>query len=126
MAANEQVTDPSAVDPSTRPPGVAARAPDGEIGQSGRTLATLGNANETGQWLKTPLVSTQGPGRITSEVTGRTIDVLLIPLDGPVTGGSRISVAAMLGLGLELTSVAALTVEAVPLVESAEVDVTQP
>ncbi|MEM6478575.1 MAG: hypothetical protein AAF841_06505 [Pseudomonadota bacterium] len=109
-----QVLDPETLDPPA-PSSPAARAVGGEIANSGKTVATLGDATQSGLWLETPLVSTTGPGRITSEVTGRSVEVMLRPIDGLASAGSRISVAAMSGLGLELTSVAALTVEAVTL-----------
>ncbi|MEO0677950.1 MAG: hypothetical protein AAFZ02_10385 [Pseudomonadota bacterium] len=74
------------------------------------TLATLGNAAEPGLWLKTPLVSVEGPGRITVVASGRSLDVTLIPIDGPPTAGSRASLAALQGLGVPLTAITELRV----------------
>lgn len=76
------------------------------------TLATLGNAAEPGLWLRTPLVAVGGPGRVTSVETGRSVDVTLIPIDGPPTAGSRASLATLQALGVPLTAVAALRVDA--------------
>ncbi|MEM6277397.1 MAG: hypothetical protein AAF714_10655 [Pseudomonadota bacterium] len=80
---------------------------------SNETLATLGNAAEPGLWLKTPLVSTQGPGRITSVENGRAVEVTLLPLDAEPTAGSRASLAALQALGLPLTAISPLIVEAI-------------
>ncbi|MEM1373806.1 MAG: hypothetical protein AAGF78_05415 [Pseudomonadota bacterium] len=78
---------------------------------SNETLATLGNAAEPGLWLKTPLVSSQGPGRVTSVDNGRVVEVTLIPLDAEPTAGSRASLAALQALGLSLTAISPLIVE---------------
>lgn len=78
---------------------------------SRETLVTLGNAAEPGLWVKTPLVSTQGPGRVTAIDSGRTVDVTLIPIDGPPTAGSRASLAALQALGLPLTAVSPLRID---------------
>ncbi|APX11785.1 hypothetical protein [Tateyamaria omphalii] len=79
--------------------------PEGEvsIGTLGRTVASLGNAAEPGLWLKTPLVSVEQPGRVYYDATNTTVDVTLIPIDGPATAGSRLSLAAMQALGAPLT-----------------------
>ncbi|MEP1963802.1 hypothetical protein [Tateyamaria sp.] len=77
--------------------------PQVSAGTLGRTVATLGNAAEPGMWLKTPLVSTTQPGRVFLPSTGKTVDVTLIPIEGPATAGSRLSLAAMQGIGASLT-----------------------
>lgn len=81
------------------------------LSPSNETLVTLGNAAEAGLWVKTPLVSTAGAGRVTEVESGRTIEVTLLPIDGPPTAGSRASLAALQALGLPLTAVSAIVVE---------------
>ena len=78
---------------------------------SRETLVTLGNAAEPGLWVKTPLVSTQGLGTVTAVESGRSIEVTLIPIDGPPTAGSRASLAALQALGLPLTAVSPLRID---------------
>ena len=77
--------------------------PEVSTGTLGRTIASLGNAAEPGLWLKTPLVSAEQPGRVYYPDTNTTVDVTLIPIDGPDTAGSRLSLAAMQALGAPLT-----------------------
>lgn len=72
-------------------------------GTLGRTIASLGDAAQPGLWLKTPLVSAEQPGRVYYAQTNTTVDVTLIPIDGPDTAGSRLSLAAMQALGAPLT-----------------------
>ncbi|WP_299200675.1 hypothetical protein [uncultured Tateyamaria sp.] len=85
----------------------SAAAPDDaaevSIGTLGRTVASLGNAAEPGLWLKTPLVSVEQSGRVYYAETNTTVDVTLIPIDGPSTAGSRLSLQAMQALGAPLT-----------------------
>ena len=76
----------------------------------GTTVATLGDATEPGFWLKTPLVKAQSPGVLRSVATGKTAQVTLIPIDGPDTAGSRVSLSAMRLLELPLTDLAELEV----------------
>jgi hypothetical protein len=80
--------------------------------QLGSTVASLGTPAEPGFWLKTPLVKTQAQGRVTNKANGKSSAVTLIPIDGPTTGGSRLSLPAM------------RLIEA-PLTDLAELDVTQ-
>ncbi|MEM9757145.1 MAG: hypothetical protein AAF914_14175 [Pseudomonadota bacterium] len=87
----------------------ATNAVDGRA--LGTTLATLGDAGVPGLWLQTPLVSVEAPGRVTAE-DGSSAAVTLIPSGGADGSGSRISLAAMQALGLPLTAVAELSVEA--------------
>lgn len=89
--------------PETDVPAPDAAAPEVSIGTLGRTVASLGNAAEPGLWLKTPLVTVEQPGRVYYEATNSTVDVTLIPIDGPSTAGSRLSLAAMQALGAPLT-----------------------
>jgi len=69
----------------------------------GRTTVSLGDVAESGFWLKTPLADTPGEGRIENPATGKSAKVELIPLDGPETAGSRVSLSAMRLIGAELT-----------------------
>ncbi len=69
----------------------------------GATIVSLGAPGEPGFWLKTPLVSAPAKGRVSYPVNGKSVEVDLIPIDGPRTAGSRISLAAMRLLGAPLT-----------------------
>ena len=99
------------VRPQARPDSVAvpepeaetAPAPEVSIGTLGRTVASLGNAAEPGLWLKTPLVQTEQPGTVYYPATNKSVKVTLIPIEGPVTAGSRLSLQAMQDLGAPLT-----------------------
>ncbi len=82
---------------------VAPAAPEMSVGTLGRSVATLGNAAEPGLWLKTPLVRATRPGRVHLPQTGKSVAVTLIPIEGPATAGSRLSLAAMQALGAPLT-----------------------
>lgn len=90
----------------------AVVAPDIPAGALGRTVASLGDASEAGLWLKTPLVKTQRAGQVRYPQTGKTVAVTLIPIDGPATAGSRISLQAMQALGVPLTALAEVDVSA--------------
>lgn len=61
----------------------------------GTTIASLGSPTEPGFWLKTPLVDAPGKGRVDFQNTGKSVEVDLIPIDGPKTAGSRMSLAAL-------------------------------
>ncbi|WP_371223500.1 hypothetical protein [Roseovarius sp. 2305UL8-3] len=61
----------------------------------GVTIASLGSPSEPGFWLKTPLVSNPAKGRVVYHGTGKSVAVDLIPIDGPKTAGSRMSLPAM-------------------------------
>ncbi len=69
----------------------------------GRTVAALGLLDRSGFWVQTPLVSTEQTGFVVSASSGKRIAVTLIPKDGPVGGGSQMSLAAMTELGAQLT-----------------------
>lgn len=77
-------------------------------GRLGTTVASLGSPAEPGLWLKTPLVSSQQAGKIS--YNGKTIAVTLIPIDGPDTAGSRLSLQAFQALGAALTDLVELSV----------------
>ncbi|MEM7733508.1 MAG: hypothetical protein AAF280_12105 [Pseudomonadota bacterium] len=76
----------------------------------GVTIASLGDVAQTGIWLKTPLISTQSKGRVEVVQTGRAVAVDLIPLDGEASAGSRISLAAMRLLEVDLTALTEMRV----------------
>ncbi len=78
----------------------------------GKTIASLGDPTEGGFWLKTPLVDKPVVGHIKISANGRSVQVDLIPIDGPKTGGSRISLAAIRALGTPLTGLPELVVYA--------------
>jgi len=99
----------------TRPqarPNVAAgaRVSVPENGALGATVASLGNAAEPGLWLKTPLVQQQAAGRAEVSASGNSVAVTLIPIEGPATAGSRLSLQAMQALGVGLTDLVELRV----------------
>ncbi len=71
-----------------------ARAPAAEVAL-GATIASLGSPSEPGFWLKTPLVTATSKGRVVYPATGKSVQVDLIPIDGPKTAGSRMSLAAL-------------------------------
>ena len=77
--------------------------PEVSVGTLGRTVASLGNAAEPGMWLKTPLVGATRMGRVHFPATGNSVAVTLIPIEGPDTAGSRLSLSAMQALGAPLT-----------------------
>lgn len=85
--------------PKTVEPAVEPNATNGSLGM---TVASLGNPAEDGLWLKTPLVASETIGRVVYPATGKTVSVTLIPLDGPPTAGSQLSLSAMQGLGAGL------------------------
>ncbi|MGR3436116.1 MAG: hypothetical protein ACU0CO_14695 [Shimia sp.] len=72
-------------------------------GSLGTTVASLGDPTEPGLWLRTPLVSARQPGQLRNPESGATANVTLIPIDGPASAGSRISLGAMQALGYSLT-----------------------
>jgi hypothetical protein len=76
----------------------------------GLTVASLGSAREPGLWLKTPLVSAPGQGRLTDPGTGRTVEVELMPLDAEPGAGSRLSLEGYQALGLSPTALPELRV----------------
>ncbi|WP_023848174.1 hypothetical protein [Ponticoccus alexandrii] len=83
----------------------AAAAPVEPAGERslGTTVASLGEVAEAGFWLKTPLVTERTRGRVLNPASGKSAQVDLIPIDGPASAGSRISLAAMRLLEASLT-----------------------
>ena len=69
----------------------------------GKTIVSLGSPSEPGLWLKTPLVKSETQGRVTNPTNGKSSAVTLIPIDGPSTAGSRMSLAALRLIDASLT-----------------------
>ncbi|SMX36679.1 hypothetical protein MAA8898_00972 [Maliponia aquimaris] len=76
----------------------------------GETVASLGDPVRPGFWLETPLVSAPQKGRVLNPATGKSAQVDLIPIDGPPTAGSRLSLAAMRLVEAPLTALPTLRV----------------
>jgi hypothetical protein len=89
----------------------AQAAPTGGEQRLGTTVVSLGDPTEPGIWIRTPLVKTAGSGRVETEA-GASGVVQLLPLDGPASAGSQMSIAAFQLLGLGLTDLATVTVYA--------------
>lgn len=75
----------------------------------GFAVASLGDASVPGLWMETPLVSTEGPGRVVGP-DGRTVAVTLRPSGGGPGTGSRLSLQAMQALGVDLAALPTVTV----------------
>ena len=88
----------------------ATRAPASAGAALGSTVVSLGSATEPGLWLKTPLVDAEQPGRVTNPATGKSAAVTLIPLEGPATAGSRMSLPALRLIGASLTDLTTVEV----------------
>lgn len=98
------------LDQTTEMERTAAAQPIRESRNLGQTTASLGSAAEPGFWLKTPLVSKETSGQVTNPITGKSVAVALLPIEGPATAGSRISLAAMRILEVNLTDLVVLDV----------------
>lgn len=93
-----------ALDTTTPAQRAAAAAPaEAPSKVLGKTVASLGSPTEPGLWLKTPLVSSEQQGRVTNPSNGKSSLVTLIPIDGPETAGSRMSLAALRLIEASLT-----------------------
>ena len=93
-----------ALDTTTPEQRAAAAAPAEAPSKTlGSTVASLGSPTEPGLWLKTPLVSSEQQGRVTNPANGKSSLVTLIPIDGPATAGSRMSLAALRLIEASLT-----------------------
>ncbi|MTH64334.1 hypothetical protein [Paracoccus shanxieyensis] len=76
----------------------------------GTTVASLGDPSQAGFWMKTPLVSSEIAGRVVNPATGKSANLRLIPLGGPASGGSQVSLPALQLLGVSLTDLPTLEV----------------
>lgn len=90
--------------------GAGAKAAPAAAGRIGTTVASLGDASQAGLWIKTPLVTAPGKGRIVNPATGKSTNVDLIPLGGPASGGSQVSLPALQALGASLTDLPTIEV----------------
>jgi predicted small secreted protein len=94
----------AALDTTTPAQRAAAAAPTaGASRVLGKTIVSLGSPTEPGLWIKTPLVKVEGQGRVTNPANGKSSLVTLIPIEGPVTGGSRLSLSALRLIEASLT-----------------------
>lgn len=69
----------------------------------GLTVASLGDPSQAGFWIKTPLVSAPGKGRVVYSGTGKSVQLDLIPIEGAGSAGSRLSLAAFRIIDAPLT-----------------------
>ena len=76
----------------------------------GVTIASLGDVAQSGIWLKTPLVSEPSKGRVEVSATGKAVALDLLPLEAAPGAGSRISLAAMRLLEVDLTALTEMRV----------------
>lgn len=76
----------------------------------GNTIASLGDPTQPGFWIKTPLVTATGKGRIRNPANGRSARVELVPLAGPASGGSQVSLPALQLIGVSLTDLPSIEV----------------
>lgn len=90
------------LDKTTAAEKAAAAAPATGGGKLGTTVASLGDATESGFWIKTPMVTAPGEGRVVNPANGKSANVDLQPLGGGGSG-SQLSLAAMQALGVSLT-----------------------
>ncbi len=91
------------LDTTTPADKAAAAAPVAASRKLGTTVASLGDATQAGFWIKTPLAKAAGKGRIVNPANGRSANVDLIPLGGPASAGSQVSLPALQMLGISLT-----------------------
>ena len=87
-----------------------AAAPTTAGRKLGVTIASLGDPSQSGFWIKTPLVKSEGNGRIVNPATGKSANVRLIPLGGPASAGSQVSLPALQMLGVSLTDLPTIEV----------------
>ena len=76
----------------------------------GGTVASLGDPGKPGIWIETPLVSEPSRGRVVYPKTGKAVQLDLIPIEGPPTGGSRMSLAALRAIEAPLTELSEVDV----------------
>ena len=86
---------------ATRAAEAAQKAGQGKL--LGRTVASLGDPTDPGIWIKTPLVSKPSKGRVVYPANGKAVQLDLVPIDGPPTAGSRMSLAALRAIEVPLT-----------------------
>lgn len=99
-------------DTTTAEQRAAAADPEPEAGERllGTTIASLGDPTQPGFWIKTPLVSAPGKGRVVFPGSGKSAEVDLIPIEGEPGAGSRLSLAAMRLIEAPLTDLPSVEV----------------
>ncbi len=100
----------AALDTTTRAEKAQAAAPTAGGRQLGITIASLGDPSDAGFWMKTPLVKSETNGRLVNPANGKSANVRPIPLGGPASGGSQVSLPALQMLGVSLTDLPELQV----------------
>lgn len=88
----------------------AAAAPVAAERRLGTTIASLGDPSQPGFWIKTPLARSETEGRIVNPANGKSAKVRLIPLGGPASGGSQVSLPALQLIGVSLTDLPTIEV----------------
>ena len=88
----------------------AAAPPASAERRLGTTVASLGDPSQPGFWIKTPLAKSETGGRIVNPANGKSAKVRLIPLGGPASGGSQVSLPALQLIGVSLTDLPTLEV----------------
>ncbi|WP_375267288.1 hypothetical protein [Planktotalea sp.] len=82
----------------------AAAVPAAAVEQKlGQTIASLGDPTQAGFWIKTPLVKSEGKGRVVYPGSGKSVQVDLIPIEAEASAGSRLSLAAFRIIDAPLT-----------------------
>ena len=90
-----EATEAASPEKDVDAPSATAEATDNGSGLLGTTIASLGDPNRPGLWVRTPLVSAPVRGRVRYAAGDRSAQVELIPSGGAAGSGSRISLAAM-------------------------------
>ncbi|NOD48389.1 MULTISPECIES: hypothetical protein [unclassified Ruegeria] len=83
---SEEVLEPEPV--SARPTWAGAKT----------SIAGLGDPTTPGRWMQTPLVKSEVTARVVVPRTGAQAYITLVPIPGPASGGSRLSLDAMRAL----------------------------
>lgn len=81
----------------------AAAPPASAERRLGTTVASLGDPSQPGFWIKTPLAKSETDGRIVNPANGKSAKVRLIPMGGPASAGSQVSLPALQLIGVSLT-----------------------
>ncbi len=97
-AVAEEVLQPESV--SARPNWVGAKT----------TIAGLGDPTTPGRWMQTPLVDSEVTARVVVPRTGAQAYITLVPVSGPDSSGSRLSLDAMRALLVPLDELVELEV----------------
>src|SRR5690606_16871435 len=98
-------------DTTTREQKAAAAAPPAAAERRlGATVASLGDPSQPGFWIKTPLAKSEADGRNVNPENGKAAKVRLIPLGGPASGGSQVSLPALQLIGVSLTDLPTIEV----------------